>query len=42
VDDSLQVLRAGKEAGIRWIYAIRQGAPGAVHEFPSVDSIAQL
>jgi 5'-nucleotidase len=42
VDDSLEVLRAGKEAGIRWIYAIRRGTPGAVHEFPSVDSIAQL
>jgi 5'-nucleotidase len=41
VDDSPPVLRAGKAAGIGWIYAIR-GEPNAGDEFVSVESVAEL
>jgi 5'-nucleotidase len=39
VDDSLPVLRAAREAGVRWIYAVRAEQS---REFPTVTSVAQL
>jgi putative hydrolase of the HAD superfamily len=46
VDDSLRVLHAARDAGIRWIYAIRKpdSSAAARHhdEFDSVDSVAEL
>jgi putative hydrolase of the HAD superfamily len=46
VDDSLPVLRAARDAGIRWIYAIRRpdssAGPRLHEEFPATDSIADL
>jgi HAD superfamily hydrolase (TIGR01509 family) len=38
VDDSLPVLRAGRDAGIRWIYAVRP----APSEFATVASVQEL
>ena len=41
VDDSLPVLRAARNAGIRWLYAVRR--PGTLNdEFVSVDSVGEL
>jgi putative hydrolase of the HAD superfamily len=41
VDDSLPVLRAARNAGIRWIYAVRR--PGNSNdEFLTVDSVREL
>lgn len=46
VDDSLPVLRAARAAGIGLIYAVRRpdssAAARAQHEFPAVDTVAQL
>jgi HAD superfamily hydrolase (TIGR01509 family) len=46
VDDSPRVLRAARQAGLHWIYAIRRPdsslAPRDHEEFTSVDSVAEL
>jgi len=46
VDDSLPVLRAAQQAGIRWIYAVRRpdssAGPRVHEEFPAVDAVADL
>jgi 5'-nucleotidase len=42
VDDSLSVLRAARDAGVRWIYAVRRRAGPDVSEFPSVAGVAEL
>lgn len=46
VDDSPRVLRAAREAGIKWIYAIRRpdssAAPRDHDEFVSVESVTEL
>jgi 5'-nucleotidase len=46
VDDSLNVLRAARAAGVGLIYAVRRpdsGAPPRAHrEFPAVDAVAEL
>lgn len=46
VDDSPAVLRAAREAGIRWIFAVRRPdtSAGTRHheDFPSVDSVIDL
>ena len=46
VDDSPSVLRAARNAGLRWIYAIRKpdssAAERAHEDFTSVDSVAEL
>jgi 5'-nucleotidase len=45
VDDSAAVLRAGKKAGIKWIYAVRRAQsrdPWEEAEFSAIDSVAQL
>jgi 5'-nucleotidase len=46
VDDSVRVLHAARNAGIKWIYAIRRpdssAAPRDHDEFPSVDSVTEL
>ena len=39
VDDSLPVLRAAREAGVRWTYAVR---PQPVDEFPTIACVAEL
>jgi 5'-nucleotidase len=39
VDDSLPVLRAARDAGVRWTYAVRREQSA---EFPTVESVAQL
>ena len=41
VDDSLPVLRAARQAGVHWIYAVAR-QPGVELEFPTVGSVAQL
>jgi GMP/IMP 5'-nucleotidase len=46
VDDSLPVLRAARQAGVRWIYAVRRpdssAGPRVHEEFPAVDAVAEL
>jgi putative hydrolase of the HAD superfamily len=42
VDDSLSVLRAAREAGIRWIYAVRRAGAAETREFPSVAAVGDL
>src|SRR5690349_2939240 len=46
VDDSAPVVRAAREAGIRWVYAVRHpdsSGPARVHDHvPSIDTIADL
>jgi 5'-nucleotidase len=46
VDDSLRVLRAARESGLRHIYAVRRpdSSTGPRHhdEFPSVDAVSEL
>jgi 5'-nucleotidase len=46
VDDSLNVLRAARAAGVGLIYAVRRpdsaAAPRAHREFPAVDAVAEL
>jgi putative hydrolase of the HAD superfamily len=46
VDDSPPVLRAAREAGIRWIYAVRRpdssGAPRVHEDFAVTDAVADL
>jgi HAD superfamily hydrolase (TIGR01509 family) len=46
VDDSAPVLRAARDAGIRWIYAVRRpdsGGPDRIHEdFTVTDTVADL
>jgi putative hydrolase of the HAD superfamily len=46
VDDSPPVVRAAREAGIRWVYAVRHpdsSGPARVHEHaPIIDTIADL
>jgi 5'-nucleotidase len=37
IDDSLPVLRAARQAGIQWVYAV-----GATTEFPTLRSVAEL
>ena len=39
VDDSLPVLRAARDAGVRWTYAVRRERDS---EFPTVASVAEL
>jgi 5'-nucleotidase len=46
VDDNADVLRAARQAGIRWIYAIRRpdssGAPRVHEDFTVTDAVADL
>jgi putative hydrolase of the HAD superfamily len=46
VDDSPPVLRAARDAGIRWIYAVRRpdssGAPRVHEDFAVTDAVADL
>ncbi len=46
VDDSPPVLRAARDAGVRWIYAVRHpdssGAPRVHEDFPVTDAVADL
>jgi len=42
VDDSLPVLRAARQAGIGWIYAVRRADAPQGGEFHEIDSVAQL
>lgn len=46
VDDSLRVLHAARDAGVKWVYAIRRpdssAAPRHHDEFPAVDSVEEL
>jgi putative hydrolase of the HAD superfamily len=46
VDDSPRVLKAAREAGLTWVYAIRRpdssAAPRIHEDFPSVDSVTEL
>jgi beta-phosphoglucomutase-like phosphatase (HAD superfamily) len=46
VDDSPAVVRAARDAGIRWVYAVRRpdssGRPREHEHAPTIDSVADL
>jgi 5'-nucleotidase len=42
VDDSLSVLRAARDARVRWIYAVRRAGVTDTSEFPSVAGVSEL
>lgn len=42
VDDSLPVLRAARDAGVPWIYAVRRAGSADSGEFPTVGGVSEL